>query len=77
MPLEIKELIIRATVAVDWENKTVSAINDKEVCFKVPPDKEIISYVEKYFRKNKTKKISFDKPELSAFLIEWKNSLIS
>jgi Family of unknown function (DUF5908) len=76
MPVEIKELIIKATVAVDWENQTVSTVSEDEVCLKFPVNKEIVSYVKKYFKKNKTKKLLFDKSELSSFLIEWKDSLI-
>jgi hypothetical protein len=76
MPIEIKELVIRAAVAVDWENQTVTAINEDESCFKLPVNKEIVSYVKKYFKKKKTKKLLFNRPELSAFLIEWKDSLI-
>jgi hypothetical protein len=76
MPIEIKELIIKATVAVDWENQTVSDVNNKDAFLRLPLNKEIVLYVRSYFRKNKIKKILFDETELSAFLVEWKDSLI-
>jgi len=75
MPVEIKELVIKATVTVDWEKQTITAEKKDEICIKLPVNKEIISYVKKYFRKNKTKKLVFNKSGLSAFLIEWKDSL--
>jgi len=76
MPVEIRELVVKATVAVDWENQTVN-IKDDEDCLKLPADKEIVSYVKKYFKKNNAKKLSFTRSALSDFLITWKGSLKS
>ena len=76
MPLEIKELTVKATLAVDWDNQTVSVVNGDDACLKFPVNKEIVSYVKKYFKKKKTKKLLFNRSELSAFLIEWKDSIV-
>lgn len=76
MPVEIRELVIKATVAVDWNNQTVTTFNKDEVCIKLPLNKEVVAYVKKYFRKSKTKELLFDESRLSEFLIEWKKSLL-
>lgn len=75
MPIEIRELIIKATVAVDWENQSVTTVKEKKDCPKLPTNKEIDNYVMKYFRKNGSQKIVFDRAALSAFLIKWKDSV--
>ena len=76
MPVEIKELIIKATVAIDWNNQTLTTVNKDEGCIKLPGNKEVVTYVKKYFRKNKTKKLLFDVSRLAEFIIEWKESII-
>jgi uncharacterized ubiquitin-like protein YukD len=75
MPVEIKELIIKATVAIDWNNQTLTTVNKDEACIKLPNNKEVVIYVKKYFKINKTKKLLFDESRLSDFLIEWKESI--
>ena len=45
MPVEIKELVIKATVALDWENKTITDTGDDIVCLRLPDEKKIALYV--------------------------------
>ncbi len=76
MPVEIRELVIKATVALDWENKTVQETNENIVCIKWPGEKAIAVYVEAYFNQYKEKELMFDQSRLRAFLLEWQASLI-
>ena len=76
MPVEIRELVIKATIALDWENKTVKETEENIVCLKLRDDKDIATYVKEYFNQHKAKTLSFDQSELSAFLLEWQASLL-
>ena len=76
MPVEIKELVIKALVAFDCENKTVTATNENIVCLTLPDNKQIAGYVGALFNQHKAKTISFDQSKLTAFLIEWQASLL-
>lgn len=76
MPVEIRELVIKALVALDWENKTVTETGENIVCLKLPGDKHIGAYVQGYFEQHKAKVLSFDQSKLSAFLSEWQASLL-
>jgi hypothetical protein len=76
MPVEIRELTIKATLAVDWENQTVSENKEKIVCLILPTGQDIAAYVERYFKKHKAKTLPFDQSRLSAFLLEWQVSLV-
>ena len=76
MPVEIRELVIKALVALDWENKTVTETEENIVCLKLPGEKQIAIYVEEYFRQRRAKTLMFDQSQLSAFLLEWQASLL-
>ena len=76
MPVEIKELIIKATIAVDWDNQTIKENKENIVCLVLPGREDIETYVEGYFRQHNTKSLRFDQSKLSAFLIEWQTSLL-
>ena len=76
MPVEIRELVIRATVGLDWENKTVTEKEENIVCLRLRNEKTISSYVKKYFKKQKVKTLLFDQSKLAAFLLEWQGSLL-
>ena len=76
MPIEIRELVIRATVALDWANQTANQTEGDIVCLKLPDDKKIAAYVKEYFRQQKAKAISFDQAKLTAFLVEWQAGLL-
>lgn len=76
MPVEIRELVIKAMVALDWENKTVNETEENIVCLRLPGDKAIAAYVNEYFMLHKAKTLLFDQSKLSAFLIEWQASLL-
>ena len=70
MPVEIKELVIKALVAFDCENKTVTAATENIVCLRFPDNKEIAAYVSTYFNQHKAKTMLFDQSKLAAFLVE-------
>ena len=55
MPVEIRELVIKAMVALDWENKTVNETEENIVCLRLPGDKAIAAYVNEYFMLHKAK----------------------
>ncbi|MBC7886327.1 MAG: hypothetical protein H7Z13_00450 [Ferruginibacter sp.] len=76
MPVEIRELTIKAMVALDWENKTVKETDENIVCLKLPGDKHIAAYVKEYFRQTRSKTVMFDQSKLAAFLSEWQASLL-
>ena len=76
MPVEIKELIIRATIALDWDNQTIKENKENIVCLILPAREDIERHVEEYFRQHNTKSLRFDQSKLSAFLIEWQASLL-
>jgi hypothetical protein len=76
MPVEIKELVIKATVAIDWENKTVTETGDDIVCLRLPNQKVITNYVSQYFNQERAKTLSFDQATLAVFLAEWQTSLL-
>ena len=76
MPVEIRELIIKATVALDWENKTVQETNENIVCIKWPGEKAITVYVEDYFNQQKERELMFDESKLREFLLDWQASLV-
>ncbi|MEP7143121.1 MAG: DUF5908 family protein [Ferruginibacter sp.] len=76
MPVEIRELVIKAQVALDWENKTATGAEENIVCLRLPGDKDIATYVKEYFRQHKAKTLLFDQSKLSAFLVEWQGSLL-
>jgi len=76
MPVEIRELVIKAVVALDWENKTVNETEENIVCLKLPGDKAIAAYVQEYLSQHKAKALWFDQSKLSAFLMEWQDSLL-
>ena len=76
MPVEIRELIIKATVAIDWDNQTVQENNDNIVCLKLPGKKEIKKYARGYFKQQNSKTLEFDQSKLSDFLVEWQASLL-
>ena len=76
MPVEIRELVIKAVVALDWDNKTVTETKENIVCLRLPADKDIAAYVNEYFREHNSKTLLFDQSKLSAFLIEWQASLL-
>lgn len=76
MPVEIREITIKAMVAFDWENKTVKEIEENIVCLKLPGNKVISAYVKEYFKQHKAKTKLFDQSKLSAFLLEWQASLL-
>ena len=76
MPVEIRELIIKASIALDWDNQTVKENKETIVCLRLPGKEDIATYVEGYFRQNNTKALMFDQSTLSAFLIEWQASLL-
>jgi hypothetical protein len=76
MPIEIRELVIKATVALDWENKTVTEMEENIVCLRLPGDKYIAAYVKQYFKQQRLKALSFDQLKLTAFLVEWQASLL-
>ena len=76
MPVEIRELIIKATIALDWDNQTVKENKENIVCLMLPGREDIATYVEGYFRQHNTKTLEFDQSKLSAFLIEWQASLL-
>ena len=76
MPVEIKELVIKATVALDWENKTITDTGDDIVCLRLPDEKKIALYVREYFSQYKAATLTFDESKLSAFLMEWQASLL-
>ncbi len=75
MPVEIRELIIKATVAIDWENKTATETGDNIVCLRLPNAKTIASYVERYFIQQRKETLSFDQASLAAFMAQWQASL--
>ncbi len=76
MPVEIKELVIRATVALDWENKTIAQTEENIVCLRLPQPKAIEAYVYEYFQQQKAKTLIFDQSKLSLFLLEWQATLV-
>ncbi|GEM_PF-3964913 len=76
MPVEIRELIIKASVALDWENKTATETDQNIVCLRLRNEKEMASYVKDYFTQNKARTLSFNQSELAAFLLEWQSSLL-
>lgn len=76
MPVEIRELVIKAMVALDWENKTVTEAEQDIVCLRLPDEKAIANYVKQYFEQQKAKTLSFDQSKLSIFLAEWQTSLL-
>ena len=76
MPVEIKELVVKALVALDCENKTVTPASDNIVCPTLPDNKEIEVYVSAFFNQQKAKTISFDQSKLIAFLVAWQASLL-
>ena len=76
MPVEVKELVIKALVVFDCENKTVTQAGENIVCLKWPDEKHITNYVSKYFKQRKAGELSFDQPALAAFLLEWQASLL-
>jgi hypothetical protein len=76
MPVEIRELVIKALVALDWENKTATGTEENIICLKLPGDKQIANYVKQYFRQQKAKTLLFDQSKLAAFLLEWQASLL-
>lgn len=76
MPVEIKELVIKATVAFDWENKTITDTGEDIVCLQLPAEKKIALYVHEYFNQHKAVSLTFDAGKLTAFLMEWQASLL-
>jgi hypothetical protein len=76
MPVEIKELVIKATVALDWENKTITDTGDDIVCLRLPSEKKIALYVHEFFSQHKAETLTFDESKLSAFLVEWQAFLL-
>jgi hypothetical protein len=76
MPVEIRELVIKATVALDWENKTVTEGEENIVCLRLRDEKAIAMYVKQYFEQQRAKTLSFDQSKLAAFLVEWQASLL-
>ncbi|MEP6926057.1 MAG: DUF5908 family protein [Ginsengibacter sp.] len=76
MPVEIRELIIKATIALDWENQTVQENQENIVCLRLPGKESIATYVEEYFRQHEAKELKFDQSTLTAFLVEWQDSLL-
>ena len=76
MPVEIREVIIKATLALDRENQTVSENKENIVCLILPTGEDMVAYVKRYFKKHKAKTLSFDQSKLSTFLLEWQASLV-
>ena len=76
MPVEIKELTIKATIAIDWDNQTVKEDKENIVCLRLPNKEDIKTYVNGYFRQHSTKTLVFDQSKLSAFLVKWQASLL-
>lgn len=76
MPVEIKELVIKALVAFDCENKTITPVAENIVCLTLPDNKQIAVYVSAFFNQHKAKTMSFDQLKLTAFLLEWQASLL-
>ncbi|MEO6733105.1 MAG: hypothetical protein ABIN01_17910 [Ferruginibacter sp.] len=76
MPIEIREVVIKATIALDWENKTVNETNQNIVCLRLPDADSMSAYVKTYFEQRKAKTISFDQSTLSTFLLEWQSFLL-
>ena len=76
MPVEIRELVIKALVALDWDHKTVEETKENIVCLRLPAEDDIAAYVREYFRKHNYKTLEFDQSKLSAFLVEWQASLL-
>ncbi len=73
MPVEIRELVIKAVVAVDWENKTIDESKENIVCAK----EDVAGYVNEYFRKNNSRTLLFDQSKLCDFILEWQASLVT
>ncbi len=71
MPVEIRELVIKATIGVDWENKTINDSSAKSGCPQLPTPEEIAAFVNEYFRDRNAKSLTFDQRQLSTFLREW------
>ena len=76
MPIEIRELVIKATVALDWDNKTVNETQENIVCLRLPSEEQISRYVRDYFMKNESKTLVFDERKLLGFMAEWQSSLL-
>ena len=76
MPIEIRELVIKAMVALDWDNKTVNETQENIVCLRLPSEEQISRYVRDYFMKNESKTLEFDERKLLAFMVEWQSSLL-
>ena len=76
MPVEIRELTIKATLALDCDNQTIKENDENIVCLRLPDNEKISKYVEQYFKQNKSRSIEFDQSKLSAFLAEWQASLL-
>jgi Family of unknown function (DUF5908) len=77
MPIEIKELVIKATIALDCENKTATQVPENIICLRLPNEKGIKTYVNEYFNRHKAKTLMFDQQQLAAFIIEWQASLLN
>ena len=76
MPVEIRELVIKAVVALDWDKKTAEETKENIVCLRLPANEDISEYVREYFREHNSKTLLFDQSKLCAFLIEWQSSLL-
>ncbi|MEO8763411.1 MAG: DUF5908 family protein [Ginsengibacter sp.] len=76
MPVEIKELIIKATIAIDWENQTVEENQESTVYMKLPGKEEIKKYVKGYFRQQNSRILEFDQSKLADFLVKWQASFL-
>jgi hypothetical protein len=77
MPIEIKELVIKATIALDCENKIATQVPENIICLCLPNEKSIETYVNNYFIRHKAKTLMFDQVQLAAFIMEWQASFLN
>jgi Family of unknown function (DUF5908) len=77
MPIEIKELVIKATIALDCENKTATQMSENIICLRLHNEKGIETFVNEYFSRHKAKTLMFDQQKLAAFIMEWQASLLN
>ncbi|MEJ7671618.1 MAG: hypothetical protein WKF59_02630 [Chitinophagaceae bacterium] len=76
MPVEIRELVIKAIVALDWDSKILEQTKENIVCLRLPSNEVIDAYVKEYFRESKNKTLVFDQSKLSSFTVQWRGFTI-